>query len=145
MHARAQRLAEAKRTSRPRSVAEVLADVLGNLQDILRSEVRLAQLQARAELRNFRSAGALLLAGVLGGLLSAFFLLFAIVDALSLVISVWLAALLVAIVMAAVCAVLLRRGAHLMRSRTEKAAASTAESVEAAAKDSTPWTGPPTE
>jgi hypothetical protein len=141
MHARVQQLSEAGRTSRQRSVAEVLADVLSNLQDILRSEIRLAQLEARAELRNFRSAGALMVAGVLGGLLSGFFLLFAIVAALSLVMRVWVAALLVAIVMAVVCALLLRRGARLMRSRAEKAAASAAASAE----ENSPWTGRPSE
>ena len=46
-----------------------------------------------------------------------------------------LAALLVAIVMAVVCAVLLRRGANLMKSRAEK--------VAAALEEETPWTGPP--
>jgi Flp pilus assembly protein TadB len=141
MHARAQRLQEVKRASRQRSVAEVLADVLSNLQDILHSEISLARVQARAELRNFRSAGVLMVVGVLGGLLSAFFLLFAIVAALSLVISLWVAALLVAIVMAVVCAVLLRRGARLVRTRAEKVAAG----VAASAEESTPWTAPPTE
>jgi uncharacterized membrane protein len=132
-----QQLGEVKRTSRQRSVAEVLADVLVNLQDILRSEIRLAHFQARAELRTFRSAVALMMVAVLGGLVSAIFLLFAIVAALSLVVSVWVAALLVAIVMAAVCAVLLRSGANLMKSRAEK--------VAAGVEERTPWTGAPTE
>jgi hypothetical protein len=116
-------------------MAEVLADVVGNLQDLLRSEIHLRQVQAREELRALRPAGVLITVGILGGLLSAFFLLFAIVAALSLVISVWLAALLVAIVMAVVCGVLLRRGADLMRSRGGKAAA--------ALEETTPWAGPP--
>ena len=135
MHARVQQLEDVKRGSRPRSVAEVLGDVLRHLQEILRSEIRLVYVQARAELKTFGSAGALIVAGVLGGFLSAFFLLFAIVAALSLVIKVWVAALLVAIVMAVVCAVLLRRGANLMKSRAEK--------VAAALEEETPWTGPP--
>src|SRR6516225_12310206 len=135
MHARVQQLGDVKRGSRPRSVAEVLADSLSHLQEILRSEIRLVYVQARAELKTFGSAGALIVAGVLGGFLSAFFLLFAIVAALSLVIKVWAAALLVAIVMAVVCAVLLRRGSNLMRSRAEK--------VAAALEEETPWTGPP--
>lgn len=136
MHTSVQQLGEVKRTSGQRSVAGVLADVLVHLQDILRSEIRLAYFQARAELTTFRSAVALMMVAVLGGLVSAIFLLFAIVAALSLVMSVWVAALLVAIVMAAVCAVLLRSGANLMRSRAEKVAASVEER--------TPWTGPAT-
>jgi hypothetical protein len=136
MHQKVQQLGEVRRTFGQRSVAEVLADVLFNLQDILRSEIRLAHFQARAELRTLRSAAALMMVGVLGGLLSALFLLFAIVAALSLIISVWGAALLVAIVMAVVCAVLVRGGAKRMRRQAEKAA-----SVE----ERTPWAGPPTE
>ena len=141
MHARVQQLGDVKRGSRPRSVAEVLGDVLRHLQEILRSEIRLVYVQARAELKTFGSAGALIVAGVLGGFLSAFFLLFAIVAALSLVIKVWAAALLVAIVMAVVCAVLLRSGAHLIRSRADLSAAS----AEPGAGEGTPWTGTPTE
>ena len=135
MHSKVQQLGEVQRTSRQRSIAEVLADVLSNLQDILRSEIHLRLAQARDELRAFRPAGTLITLGILGGLLSAFFLLFAIVAALSLVISVWLAALLVAVVMAVVCGVLLRRGANLMRSRAEK--------VATAAEERPRWTGPP--
>ena len=135
MHARVQPIGEVKRASRQRSMAEVLADVVCNLQDLLRSEIHLLQVQAREELRALRPAGVLITVGILGGLLSAFFLLFAIVAALSLVISVWLAALLVAVVMAVVCGVLLRRGANLMRSRGGKAAA--------ALEERTPWAGPP--
>jgi hypothetical protein len=119
-------------------VAEVLTDVLYNLQDILRSEIRLAGVQARAEVRSFRAAGALIVVGVLAGLLSAFFLLFAIVAALSLVISLWAAALLVATVMAVVCTAVLRRGAYHMRSRADKA-------DKASTEEGSAWTGPPTE
>jgi magnesium-transporting ATPase (P-type) len=141
MHARVQQLGDVKRGSRPRSVTEVLADVLRHLQEILRSEIRLVYVQARAEVRTLGSAGALIVAGVLGAFLSAFFLLFAIVAALSLIIKVWAAALLVSIVMAVVCAVLLRSGAQLIRKRAEMAAAS----AEPGTGEGTEWTGTPTE
>ena len=141
MHARVQQLGDVKRGSRPRSVAEVLGDVLRHLQEILRSEIRLVYVQARAELKTFGSAGALIVAGVLGGFLSVFFLLFAVVAALSLVIKLWVAALLVAIGMAVVCAVLLRSGAHLIRSRADMAAARAGPGAE----EGSEWTGTPTE
>ena len=141
MHARVQQLGDVKRGSRPRSLAEVLGDVLRHLQEILRSEIRLVYVQARAELRTFGSAGALIVAGVLGGFLSVFFLLFAVVAALSLVIKLWVAALLVAIGMAVVCAVLLRSGAHLIRSRADMAAARAGPGAE----EGSEWTGTPTE
>ena len=141
MHARVEQLGDVKRGSRPRSVAEVLGDVVRHLQEILRSEIRLVYVQARAELRTFGSAGALIVAGVLGGFLSVFFLLFAVVAALSLVIKLWVAALLVAIGMAVVCAVLLRSGAHLIRSRADMAAARAGPGAE----EGSEWTGTPTE
>lgn len=118
-------------------MAQVLADVVGNLQDILYAQIRLAQAEAREELRTFRSAGALMLIGVLGGLLSAAFLLLAAVAALSLVVSVWLAALIVALGMAAVCAIVLRIGTKLMRSRAAK--------IAARVKEKAPWSAPASE
>ncbi|MBV8402772.1 MAG: phage holin family protein [Gammaproteobacteria bacterium] len=121
-----QPLREPRRPTEQRSMAQVLADVASNLQDILSSEIRLAQAEARAQLRTFRSAGALLLIGALAGLLSAFFLLQAVVAALSLIVSVWLAALIVALVMAVVCALVLHAGARHIRSEAAKIAATAA-------------------
>jgi hypothetical protein len=123
----------AKGACRQRPVAEVLVDVLGNLQDIFGSEIRLAQARAREDLKCFRSAGALMMVGVLGGLLSALLLLFAVVAALSLLMSVWLAALLVGLFMGVMCAVLVRSGANLMRRR--------AAQVAAIRKERRPWAG----
>ena len=138
MHSRVQPLREARRAETDsRSIAQVLADLVCNLQDILHSQIRLAQAEAREELRTFRSAGALILIGVLGGLLSALFLLLAVVAALSLVVSVWLAALIVALGMGAVCAIVLRAGAKLMRSR--------AATIAASVKEKAPWTARPSE
>ena len=138
MHSRVQPLREARRAETDsRSIAQVLADVVCNLQDILHSQIRLAQAEAREELRTYRSVGALILIGVLGGLLSALFLLLAVVAALSLVVSVWLAALVVALGMAAVCAIVLRAGAKLMRSR--------AATIAASVKEKAPWTARPSE
>jgi Flp pilus assembly protein TadB len=131
MHSSVQPLREQRRTDADRrSIARVLADVVSNLQDILHAEIRLAQAEARQELRTYRSTGALMLIGVLVGVLSAFFLLFAVVAALSLVLRVWVAALIVALGMAVVCAIILRAGANRMRSRAAKAAASVEEKAE---------------
>jgi uncharacterized membrane protein len=135
MDSRVRSLRDDGRIPEQRSVAQVLADVLSNLQDILRAEIRLAQAEAREELRTLRSAGALILIGVLGALLSAFFLLLAVVAALSLVISVWVAALIVAIGMAALCAIVLRVGMNLGRTRAAKRAATGQEKA--------PWTARP--
>jgi uncharacterized membrane protein len=132
MHSRVQPLREPRRAETDsRSIAQLLADVVCNLQDILHAQIRLAQAEAREELRTFRSAAALMLIGVLGGLLSALFLLLAAAAALSLLVSVWLAALIVALGMAAVCAIVLRLGVSLMRSRRAK--------ITASVKEKAPW------
>jgi membrane protein len=110
-----------------RSVAQVLADVVRNLQDILSDEIRLAQAQARAELRSYRPVAVLILVGVLGGLLSVLFLLLAAAVALALVMPAWAAALIVAAATALVSVILLRTGTAGVRSR----AARTAEHIEA--------------
>jgi putative superfamily III holin-X len=136
MHARVQPLRADPRPPDRRSVAQVLAEVVGNLQDMLGAQIRLAQAQARDELRTFRSAGTLILIGVLVGLLSAFFLLLAIVAALSLVISVWVAALIVALGTAVLCAILLRVGANHVRSQSARILASEEE-------EKAPWTTRP--
>ncbi len=136
MHSRVQPLRADPRPADRRSVAQVLADVVGNLQDMLGAQIRLAQAEARGEMRTFRAAGTLILIGVLVGVLSAFFLLLAIVAALSLVISVWAAALIVAFGTAGLCAILLRVGVNHVRSQAARISASEEEKA--------PWTMRPT-
>ena len=137
MHSRAEPLREVRRASEQRSVSQVLADVVRNLQDIFISEIRLVQAETRAQLRNLRSAGTLIALGALGGLLSGMFILLAVVAALSLVISLWLAALLVGLGTAALSAVLLRIGTKLVRSRPLH--------IDVGQREKARWTGPPTE
>lgn len=123
MHSRVQSLREERRApADDRSVAQVLADVIRNLQDILSAEIRLAQAQARAELRTYRPAAVLIVAGVLGGLLSVLFLLLAATAALALVMPPWAAALIVAVATAVVSVILLRSGAAGARSRAARTA-----------------------
>jgi hypothetical protein len=85
-----------------RSFVEVLNDLFGNVQDIVRSEVHLAKAEATSELRSAKSTalgfGVALLAiafATLFGLLSAMY-------ALALVMTAWQAALVVAGAMALV-------------------------------------------
>ncbi len=136
MHSRVQPLRADPRPQGQRSVAQVLADVVSNLQDMLGAQIRLAQAEARGELRTFRSAVTVIVIGVLVGLLSAVFLLLAIVAALSLVISVWVAALIVACGTAGLCAILLRVGVNQMRSQAARISASEEEKA--------PWIARPT-
>ena len=139
MHAQVQETREGHHPPHRRSISTVLADVLGNLQDILSAEIHLARAQTREDLRGVQSAATLITLGVLAGLLAGFFLLFAAVAALSLVITLWLAALLVGLGMAVLCAVTLQLGSKRMKSRTALAAARIERTVE----EQTQWTGRP--
>jgi hypothetical protein len=103
-----------------RSVAQLVADLLSNLQDILHAEIRLAQARAREELRSYRPPVVLIVTGALGGMLGCFFVLLAAVAALSLVIPIWAAALIVGLGMAVLCAILLRVGVSRWRGRADK-------------------------
>ena len=138
MHADIQQVRD-RRLSKPRPVADVLADVVANLQAILSSEIRLARAQTREELGLLRSALTLIVVGVLAGLLSGFFLLFSAVAALSLVIAFWLAALIVGLITAVLCAAVLNVGGKHLKAGAASAAARVREHAEKEAQ----WTAPP--
>jgi len=79
-----------------RSFADVLHDVVTNLQEIIRAEVRLAKAEVREESSKAKGAAVLLGAGALCGIFAAFFLLLASVYALTRITPDWAAALIVA-------------------------------------------------
>jgi uncharacterized membrane protein YqjE len=92
--------------SSDRPISAVLQDIVGNVQNIIRAEVRLAKTELTEELAKSRSAAVLLAAGALTLMFSALFVLLAIVYALSLVMPAWAAALVVGVgvgVVAALC------------------------------------------
>jgi VIT1/CCC1 family predicted Fe2+/Mn2+ transporter len=93
-----------------RSVAQVLQDIVHNIQDIVRAEVRLAKTEVREEVVKAKTAGVFIGAGAVSVLFSALFLLFAIVYGLSHVVADWAAALIVALALAIVAGVLLSLG-----------------------------------
>jgi len=81
-----------------RSVADVLQDILHNVQDILRSEVRLAKAEIRQEAT--QAAAAALWIGVVGLLSAWMFLLWTAVYALTTVLPLWAATLVIAVAVA---------------------------------------------
>jgi len=116
---------------RPLSV--VLQEIVRNVQDIVRSEVRLAKTEVREELTKTLSASLLMALGALSGFSSVLFVLLAIVYALSLLMPAWAAALCVAAGVGIVAGVTIRAG--LARFKTihaaaPKTAASVKENVE---------------
>jgi uncharacterized membrane protein YqjE len=116
-----------------RPISKVLHDIAGNIQDIVRSELRLAKTELTEELAKSRAAATLLGAGGLMLIFSALFVLLAIVYALSVVLPEWAAALIVGVgvgVIAVVCI-----GLGIKRFKTVRAVPKTAANV----KENVEW------
>lgn len=93
-----------------RSLSDVLQDVIRNVQEIVRSEVRLAKAEIREGATRAKSATLLLGAGAVTAILAILFLLLVIVHALALVMPNWAAALIVGAALAVVATVTLTAG-----------------------------------
>jgi uncharacterized membrane protein YqjE len=116
---------------RPMSV--VLQDIVRNVQDIVRSEVRLAKTEVAEELRGTRSVAVLLAMGALSGLFTVLFGLVACVCALSLVLPMWAASVGVAAFAGIVATVTICAG--LARFKTIRAAPKSVASI----KENVEW------
>jgi uncharacterized membrane protein YqjE len=116
-----------------RSIPEILQDVLTNIQDIVRAEVRLAKAELGEELNAARSGGLLIGMGAVAAIFSTLFLLLACVYALARVVPDWAAALIVAAAVGIAAAVTLSLG--LKRLKTIRAAPKTAASL----KENVQW------
>ena len=79
-----------------RSITAVLTDIVGNVQQIVRAEIRLATLEMRQEIGKARRSVSLLIIGSAIAVLALAFGLLACVYALATVVAPWLAALIVA-------------------------------------------------
>jgi len=102
--------------SSDRSFSTVLQDVVRNLQEIVRAEVRLAKIELREEAVKAKSGGILVAAGAIGGLYAMLFLLFAVFYALTWVMPDWASALTVAAPLAIAAGVLINAGmTHLKK------------------------------
>ena len=95
---------------RERSMSEVVKDIISNVQDMVRSEMRLAKAELREE--GARSAAAAKLIGIGAGLalLSAGFVLVSIAQLLALVMPAWLATLLVGTILGIAGMTMLSKG-----------------------------------
>jgi len=119
--------------SADRSISTVLSDIVGNIQEIVRSEVRLAKTEITEEVGKLRAASMLVAAGVFMLTFSMVFVLLAIVYALSAVMPAWAAALIVGVgegVLAALCCTL-----GIKRFRAVRAAPKTTATV----KENVEW------
>jgi len=122
-----------------RSVSVVLQDILRNLQEMVRSEVRLAKVEIRDEARRAVSSGIWIAAGVVGALSAWLFLLWTVAYLLAARMSMWAATLLIAIVMAGVASVLIVGGMRRVK-RIQPIPERTVQSV----KENLEWMKQPT-
>lgn len=93
-----------------RPISTLLKDIVGNVQDIVRAEVRLARTEAVERLGKARSAGMLCVVGAVLAVFSIGFVLLTIVYALKLVIPEWAASLVVAIAIGVAAVVVAQLG-----------------------------------
>jgi hypothetical protein len=122
-----------------RSVSEVFQDILRNLQEMVRSEIRLAKVEIRGEVTQAVSSGVWIAAGGIAAMSACSFLAWAVAYALATRMSMWSATLIVALVMAAAAAALIMGGLRRAK-RIHPIPERTVESV----KENLAWMKQPT-
>ncbi len=100
-----------------RSFAEILRDAMCNLQEIVRSEVRLARTEFMDEAARAKSSVVFLIAGAVIALFAALFLLLTIVFALALVMPLWAATLIAGTTLALAASLTLTAGVKRFQQR----------------------------
>lgn len=114
-------------TQNGRSMAEVLQDIVANIQEIFRSEFRLVKLEIQQQAAVASRSAVPLIIGLLLGLYALGFLLLAVVHALSIVVDPWLASLIVGAAVLAISVALISVGKN--RLKQLKVPEKTVESV----------------
>jgi len=116
---------------RERPVTEVFKDIVGNVQEMVRSEVRLARAEMSEEISKTTRAGAMLAAGAVLAAIAGVFLLVCLAQLLGLVMPAWAATLLIAVLLGIGAAVLISTGKSRLRVPTpEKTIENVKENVE---------------
>ena len=98
-----------------RSIASLVKDIVGNLQQIIRAEMRLAKVEVGEELTRVRRAMVLLAVGVLFATMALGCLILAAVYVLAHFVQPWAAAVLVALGVGAIGGVLVAIGATQLK------------------------------
>jgi hypothetical protein len=120
-----------------RSVSEVLSDIVGNVQDMIRYEIRLAQSEVRANLRSARTAGLLMVAALMAISWCVFFLLLALYGALQRIMPPWAAAVCIAAGLAVIAVIAGSAGAR--RLRRQSVAPRAAHEAHETVKEAVAW------
>jgi uncharacterized membrane protein YqjE len=116
-----------------RSVPEVLQDIIGNIEQIIRSEFRLAKTELSEEACKAARPARTLGVGLLIGFYGLGLLLLAIVYGLAIIMSIWLAALIVGAVLAVIASIFISSGATKLKqlnATPDKAIRSMEENVQ---------------
>lgn len=100
------------------STRAILEDVLRDVTNIMRAEVRLARVEIKEDLRAAGRAAGMFGAAAICGLLAAGSVTACVIAALSLVLPVWLAALITAVLLACMAGALYATGRSRMRQAT---------------------------
>jgi uncharacterized membrane protein YqjE len=82
-------------TQNGRSVPEVLQDIVGNIEEIIRSEFRLAKAEVKEEASHAAPPLKMMVVGAAIGFYALGFLIFTLVMGLATMVATWLAALIV--------------------------------------------------
>ena len=98
-----------------RTLPEVLQGIGGNIQEIVRLEVRLAKTEVREELNKAKGPTGMIGAGVYLSLYAGGFILLAAVYGLAAVMAIWMAALIVGIALAAFAAIFISAGKNKLK------------------------------
>ncbi|HXM93535.1 MAG TPA: phage holin family protein [Candidatus Dormibacteraeota bacterium] len=98
-----------------RSVPEVFQDIIGNLEDIIRSEVRLAKTEIKEEAAKAAKPTLLVGIGIVMAVYAVGFFLLTGVHALSMVLAPWLAALIVGASVALLAILLISSGSARLK------------------------------
>ena len=116
-----------------RSVTDVFQDILQNLQEMVRSEIRLAKVEIRGEVKQAASSGVWMAAGGVAAMGAAIFVAWALAYALATRMPMWAATLIVALLMATAAAALIMGGirrARRIQPTPERTMASVKENLE---------------
>jgi uncharacterized membrane protein YqjE len=112
-------------------MSEVLKDIIGNVQEMVRSEVRLARVELREEVNHATGAAKLIGIGAGLALLGGAFLLVTVALLLALVMPAWVATLIVGAALGVAGMVLLSKGrAQFKVPRPNKTIENVKENVE---------------
>ena len=122
-----------------RSIAVVLQDILRNVQDMVRAELRLAKVEVREEIRRAVFSGAWIAAGSVGAVSAWTFVLWTVAYGLATRMPMWAATLVVAVVMGVAAAALIMGGIQRIK-RIQPIPERTVESV----KENLAWMKQPT-